>query len=68
MWENIRTISDIAHLINRRTLCGTILLIDFEKAFHSLEWEYLRQVLKAYQLRHDFIPGSSYYVETAVVV
>ena len=52
--ENIRTISDIAHYINERNLCGMILLIDFEKAFDSLEWGYLRQVLKAYNFGNDF--------------
>ena len=30
------------------------LLIDFEKAFDSLEWHYLESVLKAYNFVKDF--------------
>ena len=34
---------------------GMILLIDFEKAFDSLEWDYLKLVRKGYQFEDDFL-------------
>ena len=33
---------------------GMTLLIDFEKAFDSLEWDYLESVLKVYNFGEDF--------------
>ena len=36
-----------------------LLLIDFEKAFDSLEWDYLESVLQAYNFGNDFRTWSS---------
>ena len=33
---------------------GMTLLIDFEKAFDSLEWDYLESVLKVYNFGEEF--------------
>ena len=40
--ENIRLISDILHFTARQNLEGIALFIDCEKAFDSLEWDFLR--------------------------
>ena len=38
--ENIRTIDDIMSYTNLKQLSGYILLVDFEKAFDSIEWSF----------------------------
>ena len=38
-----------------RKLTGMLLFIDFEKAFDSLEWDFLLMVLKAYNFGLDFV-------------
>ena len=43
--ENIRLISDVIELHEKKNLPGMLLFIDFEKAFDSLEWNYLFKVL-----------------------
>ena len=52
--ENIRTIADSLEYIRQKKITGMILLIDFEKAFDSLEWDFLESVLKAYNFGEDF--------------
>ena len=44
--ENIRLISDAIELYEAKQLPGMLLLMDFEKAFDSLEWKYLFKVLE----------------------
>ena len=43
--ENIRLISDMIELYEKKDLPGILLFIDFEKAFDCLEWKYLFKVL-----------------------
>ena len=52
--ENIRTIADSLEYIRQKKIMGMTLLIDFEKAFDSLQWDYLESVLKVYNFRKDF--------------
>ena len=53
--ENIRLVYDTIQFLNKRRRLGLILLIDFEKAFDSIEWEYIARVLKSYNFGRDFI-------------
>ena len=53
--ENIRTIYDVMEYLQQNNKAGMLLLIDFEKAFDSLEWFYLNKVLKAYNFGEQFI-------------
>ena len=53
--ENIRTVSDSLEFIKRKKITGILLLIDFEKAFDSLEWDYLETVLREYNFGPDFM-------------
>ena len=46
--ENIHTVADSLHYIRQKHLTGMLLLIDFQKAFDSLEWDYIEAALKAY--------------------
>ena len=53
--ENIRTIDDIMSYTNLKQLSGYILLIDFEKAFDSIEWSFLQKSLKFFNFGQNFI-------------
>ena len=44
--EKIRLISAVIELYEKKNLPGMLLFIDFEKAFDSLEWNYLFKVLE----------------------
>ena len=52
--ENIRLISDILHFTTQQNLEGIPLFIDFEKAFDSLDWDFLLKTLDTFQFGHDF--------------
>ena len=52
--ENIRLISDILNFTADRDIEGIALFIDFEKAFDSLEWEYLFKAFDTFQFGSDF--------------
>ena len=52
--ENIRLISDILNFTADQEIEGIALFIDFEKAFDSLEWEYLFKALDIFQFGPDF--------------
>ena len=52
--ENIREISDIIHLTSLRDMPGLILLIDFEKAFDTLEWAFLDKALQSFNFGEVF--------------
>ena len=46
MAENTRLIYDIIDKLNSNKQGGLLLLIDFEKAFDSVEWNFLDEALK----------------------
>ena len=52
--ENCRLVFDIMVELEKRNKPGLLLLVDFQKAFDSLSWEYLKLVLKEYQFGEDF--------------
>lgn len=52
--ENIRLISDVIDFTAEQNLEGIALFIDFEKAFDSLEWEFLLKALDTFQFGLDF--------------
>ena len=53
--ENIRLVYDIVSILKKKGKEGLILLIDFEKAFDSIEWEYMTKILRAYNFGSSFI-------------
>ena len=44
--ENIRLIYDLLHYTEKENIPGLIMLVDFEKAFDSVSWSFLYQVLE----------------------
>ena len=40
--------------MERRKKSGMLLLIDFEKAFDSISWEYIEEVLNVYNFGPDY--------------
>lgn len=53
--ENIRTISDLIEYTSLKNSPGIILLIDFEKAFDTIQWRHLMNSLKYFNFGESFI-------------
>ena len=53
--ENIRTIYDLIEVLENSQSKALLLLVDFEKAFDSIEWTYIRKVLKSYNFGNDLL-------------
>ena len=53
--ENIRTIADLMTCSAKLKIPGYIVLIDFEKAFDSVEWEFLFKTLESFNFGPQFI-------------
>ena len=51
--ENIRLVYDVMSKLKKLGKRGLIVLMDFEKAFDSLEWGYIFKVLRAYNFGID---------------
>ena len=52
--QNIRQMEDIIEYTSRMNIPGVILFLDFQKAFDSLEWNFLHKVLKKFGFKNDF--------------
>ena len=48
MGENTRLLFDLMHYLEENDLEGLLLLVDFEKAFDSIEWHFLKKALKSF--------------------
>ena len=53
--ENIRTVYDLMEYLETKNQEGMLLLLDFEKAFDIIEWDYFNNVLKSYGFGPQFI-------------
>ena len=51
--DNIRLVYDAIHHINNKNKKGILLLIDFEKAFDSLSWDFIRETLSIFNFKQD---------------
>ena len=52
--ENVRIIEDVMTYTNLKNLTGYIVLLDFEKAFDSIEWSYLFKTLETFNFGPNF--------------
>ena len=53
--ENVRLIQDIMFHTKRMNSPGIAVFLDFQKAFDSIEWEYLKAALKAFNFGPNWI-------------
>ena len=53
--ENIRLIDSIIHYANTKQIPGLLLFIDFEKAFDSIEWAFIKKTLHYYNFRSSLV-------------
>jgi hypothetical protein len=53
--ENTRLLYDVMEYLIHSKKVGLLLLIDFEKAFDSLKFSYIREILKTYNFGETFI-------------
>ena len=52
--ENIRTLQDIVTYTKEQNMPGMLICIDFEKAFDSVEWNFLDAMLRKYNFGSSF--------------
>lgn len=52
--ENIRQIQDTIEYANKKDITGLLLLLDFEKAFDSIEWSYIDNILELFNFGPTF--------------
>ena len=52
--SNIRLVHDVFDLYNEKNLSGLLMFADFKKAFDSIEWEFLFQVLNKFNFGQNF--------------
>jgi len=52
--ENIRTITDIISYCKTKNMSAGLLLIDFEKAFNTVKWSFLDEILNLFYLGDIF--------------
>ena len=53
--ENTRILYDIMHYAEENNLAGLLLLVDFEKAFDSLSWNFIHKVMRFFGFGHSII-------------
>ena len=53
--QNVRLIKDVMTYVNNKGLARYILLLDFEKAFDSIEWSFMFKCLEKYNMGGKFI-------------
>ena len=69
--DNIRLIYDMIHYLEKENKPGLLVSIDFEKAFDSIDWNFMFKVLKRYGFGNDLIQWiSSFYndIKSSVIV
>jgi hypothetical protein len=62
--ENIRLLFDIMEYAEENDIPGLFLLIDFEKAFDSISWNFLNNILKIFNFGNLFKNGLKRLITT----
>ena len=69
--DNLRLIYDMIHYLNNENLPGLLVSVDFEKAFDSIDWKFMQDVLKRFGFGDNIIQWvSSFYndIRSSVIV
>lgn len=69
--ENIRLLYDVINYTEKQEIPGMLLLIDFEKAFDSVSWEFLFTVLDFFEFGNSFVKWVQVFyknIQSCVVV
>ena len=53
--DTVRSIFDIMDFTVKENMPGLLIFVDFQKAFDSLEWDFLVSCLEAFNFGRDFI-------------
>jgi len=53
--DAVRNIQDLLEFTNKKDIPGLLLFIDFEKAFDTLEWNYMWKVFERFNFGNSFI-------------
>ena len=53
--ETVRSIFDIMDFTVKENIPGLLIFVDFQKAFDSIEWDFLVSCLVAFNSGRDFI-------------
>ena len=61
MGENTHLLYDLMHYLEENNKTGLVLLVDFEKAFDSIEWLFLKKVLNSFILDPPYVNGLKHY-------
>ena len=51
--QNIRLINDIIQQTEQQKIPGILILLDFQKAFDSLEWSFIQNTLTLFNLGNE---------------
>ena len=65
--ENTRLLYDIMHTTEEKNLSGLLLLIDFEKAFDSISWKFINNVLKYFGFGESIISWVNLFYKNAML-
>ena len=69
--DNLRLVYDLIHFLDNNNLPGLLVSIDFEKAFDSVNWDYMNKVLQIFGFGNDICQWiSAFYknIRSSVVV
>ena len=65
--DNTRIVCDLMQFVDEKNIPGLLLLIDFEKAYDSLSWSFMKNVLKSFNFGPSIIKWiSTFYNKTQV--
>ena len=65
MGDNTRLLYDLMQFVEENNITGLLLLIDFEKAFNSLSWSFMQEVLTYFNFGPSIIQWiSTFYKKT----
>ena len=59
-WQSIRLINDIMEQTEQQDIPGILLLLDFRKAFDTIEWNFIQQTLSLF----NFGPWFKQWIKT----